>query len=227
MDGPHLVYFADPMCSWCWGFAPVIEAVARAYGARLPVRVVMGGLRPGTTAPMTDKARAEIRHHWDAVAQASGQAFDYKILAREDFIYDTDPAARAVVLARRVEPAVALALLGRLQRAFYAEGRDVTSPPVLADLAAALGFDRAAFEAGLGEPALKEETVRDYAVSQRAGITGFPTLIIGPQADGTFAMVTQGFNTLAPVAARIETWVAAQAASGAELAPVSASTAGR
>ena len=61
----------------------------------------MGGLRPGTTTPVCPKRRgAEIRHHWDAVAQASGQAFDYRLLDREDFIYDTDPAAaRAVVLA--------------------------------------------------------------------------------------------------------------------------------
>ena len=28
MDGLHFIYFADPMCSWCWGFAPVIEKIA-------------------------------------------------------------------------------------------------------------------------------------------------------------------------------------------------------
>ena len=27
MDGPHLIYFSDPMCSWCYGFSPVIEQV--------------------------------------------------------------------------------------------------------------------------------------------------------------------------------------------------------
>ncbi len=210
MDGAHLVYFADPMCSWCWGFAPVIEAAARAYGARLPVRLVMGGLRPGTTEPMSEKARSEVRHHWDAVARASDQAFDYRTLDRDGFIYDTDPPSRAVVLARRVEPLVALTFLGRVQRAFYAEGQDVTSPAVLADLAGAHGFDRAAFAAGLDDPSIKEETWRDYALSQRAGVTGFPTLIVGPQVDATFAMVSQGFNTLAPVAARIEAWLAAQ-----------------
>ena len=210
MDGAHLVYFADPMCSWCWGFAPVIEATARAYGARLPVRVVMGGLRPGTTEPLGEKARSEIRHHWDAVARASGQAFDYGNLEREGLVYDTDPAARAVVLARRVEPSVALSFLSRVQRAFYAGGEDVTSAAVLADLAGGHGFDRAAFAAGLDDPTIKEETWRDYALAQRAGVTGFPTLIVGSQADQTFAMVSQGFNTLAPVAARIETWLAAQ-----------------
>ena len=52
MRQPHLVYFADPMCSWCWGFAPVINAIRGRYGERLPVRLIVGGLRPGTTEPM-------------------------------------------------------------------------------------------------------------------------------------------------------------------------------
>ena len=25
----ELIYFADPMCSWCYGFAPVISAIER------------------------------------------------------------------------------------------------------------------------------------------------------------------------------------------------------
>jgi len=48
MADPHLIYFADPMCSWCWGFAPVIAQVRERYGEALPVRLVLGGLRPGT-----------------------------------------------------------------------------------------------------------------------------------------------------------------------------------
>jgi hypothetical protein len=27
-SGRQLVYFADPMCSWCYGFSPVIAAIA-------------------------------------------------------------------------------------------------------------------------------------------------------------------------------------------------------
>ncbi|MDB5418474.1 MAG: dithiol-disulfide isomerase, partial [Phenylobacterium sp.] len=30
MDEPHLIYFADPMCSWCYGFSPVIEEIRKA-----------------------------------------------------------------------------------------------------------------------------------------------------------------------------------------------------
>ena len=127
MDGPHLIYFADPMCSWCYGFSPVIADIRRAFGRALPIRLVMGGLRPGTETPMTDAAKAEVRTHWAHVREASGLPFDGAVLDRPGFIYDTDPAARAVVRVRREDPDLALAYLGRVQRAFYAEGRDVAN----------------------------------------------------------------------------------------------------
>ena len=208
MDGLHFVYFADPMCSWCYGFSPVVDALEARYGAILPIRLVMGGLRPGTDKPMTDKAKADTLGHWHHVHEASGQPFDESVFDREGFVYDTDPGARATVLARRTSQAAGLQYLRRVHQAFYAEGRDVTDYEVLADLAAELGFDRTAFRAALADDGLKDETWRDYAVSQRAGVTGFPTLILGPNTDGTFAMVTRGLQPGGQVLGLIDHWLA-------------------
>ncbi|HUZ13578.1 MAG TPA: DsbA family protein [Caulobacteraceae bacterium] len=208
MEGLHFIFFADPMCSWCWGFAPVVSALRRRYGEVLPMRLVMGGLRPGTDAPMTAEAKAQMRGYWATVAQTTGQAFDDAVLEDGGFIYDTDPGARAVVLARRTSQGAALDYLERAQRAFYAEGRDITRPGTLADLAAELGFDRDAFGAALAEDGLRQETWRDYAISQRAGVTGFPTLIVGPKADGTYAMVSQGYAGAGPIVSAIDAMLA-------------------
>lgn len=209
--GPHLVYFADPMCSWCWGFAPVMALIRRRFRDDLPIRLVMGGLRPGTEKPMTEAAKADTRSHWEHVREASGQPFDYGFFDREGFVYDTDPAARAVVLARRQDPTLALALLVRIQGAFYAQNLDVTDFGVLANLAAELGFDRGDFGALLADEGVKRETWQDYAVSQRAGVTGFPTLVAGPNPDGTYGLVTRGFNAAELVLPALEEWFEAVA----------------
>jgi putative protein-disulfide isomerase len=202
MDGLHFIYFADPMCSWCYGFSPVVAAMRQRYGDILPIRVVMGGLRPGTTDPMPDSARRNLVHHWEEIAKLAGVSFDPEWADREGFVYDTDPAARAVVLARRTSDEAALDFLAAVHRAFYAEGRDVTQHAVLADVAASLGFDRAAFEAELATEALKTET-------QRAGATGFPTLIVGPNTDNTYALVTRGHQGPEPILGAIDHWLAA------------------
>jgi putative protein-disulfide isomerase len=208
MDGLHFIYFSDPMCSWCWGFSPAVETLRRRYGEVLPIRLVMGGLRPGTTEPMSEEAKRSLRGHWTEIAELTGQGFSDEAMAFPGFVYDTDPAARAVVLARRIGEDAALDYLARVQAAFYAEGRDVTDFEVLADIAAELGFDRRSFRAALAEEALKNETWRDYAISQRAGVTGFPTLILGPRADGTFALVNRGYQSAEAIVPAIDAMLA-------------------
>jgi putative protein-disulfide isomerase len=215
MDATHLIYFADPMCSWCWGFAPTMAAVQDRYEGILPIRLIMGGLRPGADTPMSEAAKQGVRPHWAHVTEASGQPFDYAFFEREDFIYDTDPAARAVVVMRALRPSKALDLLERLQRAFYAENQDVTDPQVLADLAAEFGLDRDEFIALHASQETKAETWRDYAIAQRAGVTGFPTLIGGPDAGGVFGVVTRGFAPTQSVIAIIDRWLARAAEPGA------------
>ncbi len=207
MDGPHLIYFSDPMCSWCYGFSPVVAGIRQAFGRALPIRLVMGGLRPGTETPMTEAAKAEIKTHWAHVAEAAGLPFDGAALDREGFRYDTDPAARAVVRVRREDPELALTYLARTQKAFYAEGRDVTDAQVLADLAAEHGLDRDAFLADFDSEELKQETWRDYAISQRAGVTGFPTLVAGPSAEGVYGVVTRGYQPGDQVLAALHRWL--------------------
>ncbi len=212
MDGPHLIYFADPMCSWCYGFSPVIDQVRHAYGHALPIRVVMGGLRPGTQELMTAEAKKSVVGHWNHVHEASGLPFDAAVLDREGFVYDTDPAARAIVVARREGEELAVRYLAAAQRAFYAENRDVTQGEVLADLAEGFGLDRAAFLTAWASEEAKQETWRDYAISQNAGVTGFPTLIGGPNDQGVYGVVTRGYAPGEQVLAVLRDWIAGIAA---------------
>jgi putative protein-disulfide isomerase len=207
MDGLHFIYFADPMCSWCWGFAPVIEQLNAAYGEALPIRLVLGGLRPGTEQVMHEAAKASTRTHWEHVHEASGQPFDFRFFDRPDFVYDTDPAAKATVWVRRQRPELALAFLHRAQQAFYAENQDLTRPEVLADLVAEFDLDRERLLAELDSEDLKHETWRDYGTSQRAGVKGFPTLIAGPNAEGVFALVTSGFQPADQILPMVDRWI--------------------
>ena len=212
MDEPHLIYFADPMCSWCYGFSPVIEEIRKAFGRGLPMRTIMGGLRPGTEEAMTEAAKREIVGHWTHVHEATGLPFDEHALDREGFRYDTDPGARAVIVARRQSEELAVNYLARAQRAFYAEGRDLTSGEVLADLAVELGLDRASFLDQWGSEEAKEETWRDYAVSQRAGVTAFPTLVGGPNEAGVYGVVTRGYAPAEQVLSVLKDWISRIAA---------------
>ena len=202
MSTPFLVYFADPMCSWCYGFGPELEALLRER-PQLRVDLVMGGLRAYNTEVATPAFRETIAGHWQHVARESGLPFNDAALRREGFVYDTEPACRAVVAARATDATRAFAYLKRVQRAFYAEGRDVTDPEVLADLAADEGLDRALFLAAHGSSAALDAVRQDFSATQQTGVTGFPTLAVG-YPDGRYFLVTSGFARTSEVAGRLD-----------------------
>lgn len=209
-NAPHLLYIFDPMCSWCYGFSPVMRQIAAHFGPRLPVRLMVGGLRAGNTVAMTAKDRDYIRGAWTRVNAASGQPFDFAFFEREHFVYDTEPACRAVVAARSLAADKALAFAGAVSSAFYGHNRDTTSEAVLADIAAEQGFDRAAFLAAFRSPDIRNETFRDFLIAKDMGVEGFPCLVVG--TDQQYALVTNGFRPIDGVIEALEKWLANEAA---------------
>jgi putative protein-disulfide isomerase len=206
----RLVYFADPMCSWCYGFAPVIAALAERFEDRVPLDLVMGGLRAGNTEPMREADKERTRNAWTRVAAATAQPFDMDFLNREGFIYDTEPACRAVVTARRLMPRMALPFMARVQRAFYAENRDMTAAEEIAEVAEEAGFDKAAFAEAFTSAEARNETFRDFLTAQSLGIHGFPTLIAGSEERG-YALLTNGYRPLEELAEPLQRWLDAGA----------------
>ena len=178
----NLIYVGDAMCSWCYGFAkPLDELLADPQDtAPLQLALVMGGLRPFTTEPITRERADELAGHWHRVAQASGQPFvpaPATAMHADGFVYDTEPASRATVAVRSLWPQHVWRYFKTVQRAFYAEGRNVTQPDVLADVAEQVGLPRAEFAGAFASQAMRDATLRDFQQSQAWGISGFPTLV--------------------------------------------------
>ncbi len=78
MAKARLLYVMDPMCSWCWGFAPVAEALSRQAAADgVAFHLVAGGLRAGHGAALDPNTRGYILGHWQTVQQTTGQPFRF------------------------------------------------------------------------------------------------------------------------------------------------------
>ena len=171
-----IIYVGDPMCSWCWGFAPEFKKL-RAYlepGVRFAF--CAGNLRNGH---VWDK---EFRHflktHWDDVNAKSGQPFDYGILDRNAFDYTTEPACRALCTGRKLDETKLFPLLEALQRAFYREGRDITDSETICSVAAETGYDRAAFETLFASQEMRSKVQSDAFRARAYGATVFPSLVV-------------------------------------------------
>ncbi|MBU2580157.1 MAG: DsbA family protein [Alphaproteobacteria bacterium] len=200
-----LIYFADPMCSWCWGFTPQIQKLGAYFSERLPIGLVMGGLRAGTSEPVDAKMKDYLRSAWTSVAERSGQPFDFSFLDRDGFVYDTEPACRAVVTIRDLAPENALTFFTSIQRAFYADGFDPTATDTLADLAVAAGVARDDFIAAFEGVPMALKTAEDFQLGQRIGVRGFPTLVASDE--NGLRLVSSGYREVEDLVPLLETWL--------------------
>ena len=201
----RLLYVMDPMCSWCWGFAPVAQAlIAQAREAGVDTRLVPGGLRSGTRA-LDASTRRYILEHWQAVADATGQAFRFEDALPEGFVYDTEPACRALVAARELDASRAWTLLQLIQEGFYQRGEEVSCAPHLANLAEQAGYQRAAFAEAFSRADIRAATAADFSWVQDLGIAGFPTLLA--ERNGQLALLTNGYQPLESLQPLLGRWL--------------------
>ena len=194
----ELIYVGDPMCSWCYGFGPVIERLDERFD--FPTRLIVGGLRPGPAAQLLDeRMRTFLQHHWVEIGERTGQPFDLGGLDRTNWTYDTLLPDTAAVTMRHLDSDAALPFFVRLQQAFYAEGVDVTDPAVYPDLLDGFAVDPTRFQEALESEDMQQQTYADFADARALGANGFPTLLLG--ADDEIFLVSRGYapyETLEP-----------------------------
>ena len=202
---PTLLYVTDPMCSWCWGFSPVMEQIYKRFEERLEIELCVGGLRPGNTERFDNQRRNYILRHWRAVHDRTSQPFNFTFNMGQDFRYDTEPAARAVVVVRQMAHDQVFPYLQRVQKAFYVHNDDITKEAVLADLAQEQDLNRSQFLETFQRDDLKRKVWDEFGQVRELGVSGFPTLLAQQRSKTT--TLTHGYQSLEILVPVIETWL--------------------
>ncbi len=210
MTDPILWYFADPMCSWCYGFGPVVEALREDCQGRAKVALILGGLRPGNSAVMGAQEVEEIQHHWHAVQARTGQPFRFDGAMGVGFVYDTEPACRAVVAMSALDGQGVFPMFKAIQSAFYEEGHDVTRTDALVRLAVSLGMDGPAFLAAFESETMLQKTRAHFEMARRLGVRTFPTLVA--QRGKRHQVLANGYQPLTELRPGLEAWLTLDAA---------------
>lgn len=181
MSAATLHYIYDPLCGWCYGAKPLVQAAQ----AVLPVIAHGGGMMTGANRqPVSPQLRDYVMPHDRRIAEYSGQPFGEAyfegLLRDHTAVFDSAPPI-AAVLAAEALAGRGLELLGRLQTAHYQEGRRIADHDVLLELAVALGLPAEPFSVAF-EHALAHELEGHIKASRqllaRVGGQGFPTLVL-------------------------------------------------
>lgn len=186
MNLSTLYYVGDPMCSWCWGFQPVIEEVTNMLPNNINLRYVMGGLAKDSDEPMPDQMREYIEGQWRAVAERTGAEFNWGFWTECDPRRSTYPACRAVLAAAAQHPAYGPTMYNRIQQAYYLEARNPSDLNTLTDIAESLSLDAELFAQDIVSPEIEEKLQEDFALRRSLHADQFPSLIFDHRGNQTW-----------------------------------------
>ena len=188
----ELIFVVDPMCSWCWGFHPVMETLRKNHHDQYKFSLVVGGLRSSGQMFWNDESKAFLKRHWDSVEQRTGQPFSPKLLNRTVFDYNTYPACKAIVAVRELwGEELAFDYLSKVQYAFYAEGKDITSPEVLVSY---ITENKKEFEDFYNTDRAETLMKHDFDKARAMGANAFPSVVQIDEAGHMLCM--KGYRTL-------------------------------
>jgi putative protein-disulfide isomerase len=182
-QGAVLHYIYDPLCGWCYGAAPLLQAAREIEGLHIVLHG--GGMMTGSNRKqVSPQLRNYVMQHDQRIAAMTGQPFgdDYfnGLLLDTTAIFDSAPPITAILAADAVA-GQGLAMLARIQAAHYVRGLRVADAAVLHALAMEMGLDPALFDskfAELGSAATQAHIAASRSLLARVGGQGFPTFAL-------------------------------------------------
>ncbi|MBM9579598.1 DsbA family protein [Leptospira sp. 201903070] len=173
-----ILYAADPLCPWSYGFGPVFEKIQQEYKDKIRFSLVLGGLRFGESAvPLTSEFSRVLKHEWKDAEALTKQPFQLEILEKKELKYDSFPACRAVISAQKIRPEIAFQYLHGLSKSFYHENRDPTSPETFLGLAEKFEISKKEFLSVFEDKDTEAETLNDFYFGFSLGVSAFPSLV--------------------------------------------------
>lgn len=179
--------WSDVICPWCWIGETRLRLALDETGLASQTRVTMRAyqLDPAATGRtsvldyLAAKTGRTVEQAREMAAQPAALAaeLDLEIDNERALVVNTGRAHELIAFART--EGRDLDLMGRLHRAHFSEGADVSDPAVLIHAAGDVGLDEAEAERALQTGAFAGSVTEDLQEARRIGAQGVPFFVLG------------------------------------------------
>ncbi|UPW19845.1 DsbA family protein [Agarivorans sp. TSD2052] len=175
-------YFYDPLCGWCFGATPLVEALR--LNSRVELKMYAGGMiqRQVMDASFRSKVKRFDQSIESLTGQQFGEAYKTKIADNETIVLDSYLTAKAIDLVERTQ-AKGFEMLKAIQNAHFVQAKDTSDIKVLKYLAGKLGISEQEWDKGLEHNAIEQQIEHTQWLMQRWQVTGFPSLLLARKGE--------------------------------------------
>ncbi|WP_417884337.1 DsbA family protein [Vibrio rumoiensis] len=177
----NIHYFYDPMCGWCYGATPLIQAIEENPNLNLIVHP--GGMIEKGVIP--EHFKRHILNADPRIAELTGAKFGDAYVQRlkgdQEFILDSFLPIKAILVAETLGER-SFNMLKSIQLAHYVKGTEVYKLSELEALISSIGLDASKWlDIMLSEESehmLTQTLQNSHDFMRKLNISGYPTLIV-------------------------------------------------
>jgi len=166
------------MCSWCWGFKPVLEQIEQQLPDEVSMQYVLGGLAADSDQPMPEKMQHFLQKTWRTIAEKiPGTEFNYNFWTNCQPRRSTYPSCRAVIAARKQNINKEKTMITEIQKAYYLNAMNPSDNDTLISIAQNINLNTDVFIQDLNSQETRQALMQEIQFAQTLGARGFPSLV--------------------------------------------------
>lgn len=190
-----LYYILDPMCSWCYAFAPTWKKLLEELPKDIRVVYVLGGLAPHSNEPMPKDMQTMLQDTWKQIQQRIGTVFNFDFWTVCTPRRSTYLACQACIAARVQDKE--FDMIKAIQREYYLNASNPSNRIILEKAAKNIGLDMEKFSNDLESSQTINSFQKDLNNRQELGINGFPSLVLmSPKGQSSIAVLYNEHKTI-------------------------------
>ena len=177
-----LYYVVDPMCSWCYAFAPTWKKLLLQLPNSLHIKYVMGGLAPHSDEPMPEAMQKMLQNTWKSIHEQVGTEFNFDFWTKCKPRRSTYLACQACISARKQN--LEYEMIQNIQEFYYKKASNPSDKDTLINAALLIkNMDIEKFSNDLENADTVEQFNKDLLKSNSLQVRGFPSLFLKKDED--------------------------------------------
>jgi len=174
-----LLYIHDPMCSWCYGFKPVLESMHKELKGVVNIKYILGGLAKDDDNPMSLIMQNQIKDNWKRIETTIPDTkFNYNFWNKCTARRSTYPSCRAVIASTKQEKSLEMEMISLIQQAYYQEAKNPSDYEVLYEISKQLDLDHNQFITDIHSEETNNELMSQIQQCRDIGADSFPSLYL-------------------------------------------------
>ena len=198
---PNMIYIYDALCSWCYGFSPVMLAVYENNRLDFDFEVISGGMILEERVGLVKYMKGFYQSVEDATGIVFGPGFIHN-LEKGDMDFSSEPTAIALSVFKSLKPERAIEFIHQLQNSIFFDGKDPNDIDLYRYLAVNFSIDPDLFESKMTELPFKEAANYDFALARQLQVSSYPAVFI-QESDSKFYLIARGYANYETMELRI------------------------